>query len=259
MIHRCRKLYAAQPRQLKSKDSQHEQRPMPNSAIDHQFHLALRDQEKAEKFAEHIAELATEIINASLKFSQATKSAYESELIPKRRGADKNFDEADQAKLALGAFSFFMHLLDRCFLDMKTKIMRDAVFDFIFANLPNHLCAKFTTAPAQIQELVLKHYDRRTGQLAEAPIVLGEGLEDKNSAAWCAAQAICDEDLARDDRRLVMIVETQLRQCLETLSFAEHVTAMAELVWLPSHNSTNRLAVRAASDRRGAIGFIGRS
>jgi hypothetical protein len=69
---------------------------MPNSAIDRQFYLALRDQEKAEKFAEHIAELTTEIINASLKFSQATKSAYESELIPKRRGGDKNFDEADQ-------------------------------------------------------------------------------------------------------------------------------------------------------------------
>ena len=208
---------------------------MPNSAIDRQFHLALRDREKAEKFAEHIAELATEIINASVKFSQATKNAYESELIPKRRGGDKNFDEADQAKLALGAFSFFMHLLDRCFLDMKTKIMRDAVFDFIFANLPNHVYAKsFTSVPAQIRELVFYHYDRRTGHLAKAPVVLGDGLEDKNSAAWCAARAICDEDLGRDDRRLVMIVETQLRQGLETLSLAEHVTAMAELVWPPS-------------------------
>jgi len=208
---------------------------MPNSAIDRQFYLALRDQEKAEKFAEHIAELTTEIINASLKFSQATKSAYESELIPKRRGGDKNFDEADQAKLALGAFSFFMHLLDRCFLDIKTKIMRDAVFDFIFENLPNHVYAKsFTSAPTQIQELVLNHYDLRTGQLAEAPVIFGEGLEDKNSAAWCAARAICDEDLGREDHRLLMIVETQLRQGLEKLSLAEHVTGMAELVWLAS-------------------------
>jgi hypothetical protein len=208
---------------------------MPNSAIDRQFYLALRDQEKAEKFAEHIAELTTEIINASLKFSQATKSAYESELIPKRRGGDKNFDDADQPKLALGAFSFFMHLLDRCFLDIRTKIIRDAVFDFIFENLPNHIYAKsFTGAPAQIQEFVLNHYDRRTGQLAEAPVIFGEGFEDKNSAAWCAARAICDEDLGREDRRLLMIVETQLRQGLEKLSLAEHVTAMAELVWLAS-------------------------
>jgi hypothetical protein len=209
---------------------------MLKSAIDREFHIALRDQQKAERFAEHIAEMAADIINASLKFAQATKSAYESELIPKRRGGDSNFDEGDQAKLALGAFSFFMHLLDRCFLDIKTKNMRDAVFDFIFENLPNHVYAEsFTNAPAQIQELVFNHYDRRTGQLAEAPAIFGDGIEDKNSAAWCAARAICEEDLGRNDRRLLMIVEIHLRQGLETLSLAKHVSAMAEIVWTANH------------------------
>jgi len=87
---------------------------MSNPALDRQIKIVLRDDQKAEKFAEYIAELAAQIVNATLKFAEDVKSAYES--IPKRRLGDKNFDEVDQAKLALGAFSFFMHVLDRYIL-----------------------------------------------------------------------------------------------------------------------------------------------
>jgi hypothetical protein len=208
---------------------------MPNSAIDHQFHIALRDDRKAEKFAEHIAELAAQIVNATSNFTQDVKSTYESELIPKRRFGDKNFDETDQAKLTLGAFSFFMHVLDRYFLRMDTKIMRDAVFDFIFENLARYVCATSFTGPlTQADKLVLDHYERRTAQLAEAPVTFGEGVEDRNTAVWRASRAICEEDLGRDDSRLLAIVATQLMRGLERLSLADHITAMAEALCLPS-------------------------
>jgi hypothetical protein len=208
---------------------------MSNSDLDHQFHVALRDPQKAEKFAEHMAELAAQISNATFKFAQDVKQAYESELIPKRRFGDKHFNEADQAKLTLGSFSFFMHVLDRHFLGMDAKFMRNAVFDFIFENLPQQIYAKsFTGSLAQTQKLALNHYDRRTEQLAEAPVVLGEALEDGNAAAWRAARAICEEDLGRDDRRLIVIVRTHLMRGLERLSVAGHIAGMAEALCLPS-------------------------
>lgn len=111
---------------------------MSNPALDSQVKTALRDDKTAEKFAEHIAELTAQIVNATFKFAQDVKSAYES--IPRRRLGDKNFDEIDQAKLALGAFSFFMHALDRFFIPMDTRVMRDMVFDFIFGNVVKGLC-----------------------------------------------------------------------------------------------------------------------
>jgi hypothetical protein len=207
---------------------------MPNPAMDHQFHIALRDDQKAEKFAEHIAELAAQIVNATFKFAQDVASTYESELIPKRRFGDKNFDEADQAKLALGAFSFFMHVLDRYLLD--TKIMRDTVFDFILDNLVQQVYARSFTGPlAQTKKFVLNHYDRRTGQLAEAPVIFGEGPEDRNTARWRAGRAICEEDLGRDDPRLPVIVGTHLVRGLERLALPDHIKAMTEVLCLPSH------------------------
>jgi hypothetical protein len=75
---------------------------MSNPALDSQIKIALRDDKTAEKFAEHIAELAAQIVNATFKFAQDVKSTYES--VPKRRLGDKNFDEIDQAKLAPGRF-----------------------------------------------------------------------------------------------------------------------------------------------------------
>lgn len=144
---------------------------MSNPAVDHQVQIGFRDGQKAEKFAEHMAELAAQIVNATFEFAQDVKSAYE--LIPKRRLVDTNFDETDQAKLALGAFSFLMHVLDRHLLRMDTRIMRDAVFDFIFENVVQQIYAKsFTGPPAQTEKFILHHYDRRTWQLAEAPIKL---------------------------------------------------------------------------------------
>jgi hypothetical protein len=209
---------------------------MSNPAVDHQIQIALRDDQKAEKFAEHIVELAAQIVNATFKFSQNVRSTYESELIPKRRFGDKNFDEIDQAKLALGAFSFFMHVLDRYLLRMDTKIIRDAVFDFLFENLVQQVYAKSFTGPlSQTKKFILNHYDRRTWQLAEAPTIFGEGPEDRNSAMWRAGRAICEEDLGRDDRRLLVIVGTHLMQGLESLALADHITRMAEVLCLPSH------------------------
>ncbi len=208
---------------------------MSNSAVDHQVQIALRDDQKAEKFAEHIAELAAQIVNATFKFADDVKSAYESQLIPKRRFGDKNFDETDHAKLALGAFSFFMHVLDRYFIPMDTKIIRDAVFDFIFENLVQQVYAKSFTGPLpQTEKFILNHCDRRTGQLAEALTIFGEGPEDRNSAMWRAGQAICEEDLGRDDRRLLVIVGTHLMQGLESLALADHITRMREALCVPS-------------------------
>ena len=85
---------------------------MSNPALDRQVRNALRDDEKAERFAEHIAELAAQLVNTSFKFAEEIKSSYESAVIPKRRCTDKKFDQNDHAKLSLGAFSFFMHVLD---------------------------------------------------------------------------------------------------------------------------------------------------
>ena len=207
---------------------------MSNPALDRQILIALRDDQKAEKFAEHIAELAAQIINATFKFSQNVTSTYKSELFPKRRLSDKSFDEIDQAKLALGAFGFFMHVLDRYLLD--TKIMRDTVFDFILDNLVQQVYSRSFTGPlAQTKKFVLNHYDRRTGQLAEAPVIFGEGPEDRNTARWRAGRAICEEDLGRDDRRLLVIVEVHLKRGLERLALVDHATAMAEALCLPSH------------------------
>jgi hypothetical protein len=55
---------------------------MSNPALDSQVKTALRDDKTAEKFAEHIAELTAQIVNATFKFAQDVKSAYES--IPRR-------------------------------------------------------------------------------------------------------------------------------------------------------------------------------
>src|SRR5438874_756236 len=84
------------------------------------------------------------------------------------------------------------------------------------------------------EKFALNHYDCRTRQLAEAPIILGEGLEDRNTAIWHAARAICEEDLGRDDRRLLVIVEVHLKRGLERLALVDHATAMAEALCLPS-------------------------
>jgi len=206
---------------------------MPNSAADHQIQIAPRDGQKAEKFAERIAELAAQLINATFKFAEEVKSTYES--MPKRRFGDKNFDEIDQAKLALGAFSFFMHVLDRYFVPMDTPIMRDMVFDFIFENVVQQVFAKsFTGPPAQTEKFVLNHFDRLTGQLAEAPTIFGEGPEDGNSAIGRAGRTICEEDLGRDDRRLPAVVGTHLMRGLESLALADQITAMVGVLCLPS-------------------------
>jgi hypothetical protein len=214
-----------------------EEKAMSNPAVDHQVQIALRDDQKAEKFAEHIAELAAQIVNATLKFAQDVKSTYESGQIPKRRFGDKSFDETDQARLAVGAFSFFMHVLDRYFVPVDTRIMRDTVFDFIFENVIQQVYAKSFFGPLglQTEKFILNHFDRRTSQLAEAPTIFGEGPEDRNSALWRAGRAICEEDLGRDDHRLFLIVGTHLIQGLESLAFADHIVALAEVLCLPSH------------------------
>ncbi|MGE5365765.1 MAG: hypothetical protein ACM3PO_00610 [Betaproteobacteria bacterium] len=207
---------------------------MSNPALDSQIKIALRDDKTAEKFAEHIAELAAQIVNATFKFAQDVKSTYES--VPKRRLGDKNFDEIDQAELALGAFSFFMHVLDRFFIPMDTRIMRDTVFDFIFENVVQPVYAKSFTGPlAQTEKFVLDHFDRLTGQLADAPAIFGEGPEDGNSAMWRAGRAICAEDLGRDDRRLLVIVGNHLMRGLEDLALADKIAVMASVLRLPGH------------------------
>ncbi len=207
---------------------------MSNPALDSQIKIALRDDKTAEKFAEHIAELAAQIVNATSKFAQDVKSTYEA--IPKRRLGDKNLDEIDQAKLALGAFSFFMHVLDRFFIPMDTRIMRDMVFDFIFENVVQPVYAKSFTGPlAQTEKFVLDHFDRLTWQLADAPAIFGEGPEDRNSAMWRAGRAICADDLGRDDRRLLVIAGDHLMRGLEDLALADKITAMASVLRLPGH------------------------
>ena len=168
------------------------------------------------------------------KFAQDVKSAYESELIPKRRLGDKNFDESDHAKLILGAFNFFIHVVDRYLFHMDSKT-RETVLNFIFDHLVRVYAKSFTGSPAETEKSVFNHYDRRAPQLAEAPTIFGEGLEDKNTAMWRACRAICDEDLGRDDRRLLFIMETHLMQGLESLALADRITAMAEALGLPSH------------------------
>ena len=95
---------------------------MSNPALDSQVKTALRDDKTAEKFAEHIAELTAQIVNATFKFAQDVKSAYES--IPRRRLGDKNFDEIDQAKLALDNIVY-----SRCPIPCRRVAYLNLVYD----------------------------------------------------------------------------------------------------------------------------------
>jgi len=82
---------------------------MANPALDSQIKIALRDDKTAEKLAEHIAELAAQIVNATFKFSQDVKSAYES--IPKRRLGDKNFDEIEARRRKLRSLYWIISIV----------------------------------------------------------------------------------------------------------------------------------------------------
>ncbi len=205
---------------------------MSDPAVDYQIQIALRDDKKRDEFAEHIAELASQIANATFKFSQDVKSAYE--VVPKRRLGDKNFDDIDQLRLTLGAFSLFTHVLDRYLLRMDTGIMREMILDFIFENLVQVYAKSFSRSAPQMEKLVLTHYDGRASELAKAPTVFGENCEDRNTAVRRASRAICEEDLGRDDPRLLVIVDTHLVQALENLALTDQITAMAEVLCLPS-------------------------
>ncbi len=205
---------------------------MSDPAVDYQIQIALRDDKKRDEFAEHIAELASQIANATFKFSQDVKSAYE--VVPKRRLGDKNFDDIDQLRLTLGAFSLFTHVLDRYLLRMDTGIMREMILDFIFENLVQVYAKSFSRSAPQMEKLVLTHYDGRASELAKAPTVFGENCEDRNTAVRRASRAICEEDLGRDDPRLLVIVDTHLVQALENLALTDQITAMAEVLFLSS-------------------------
>src|SRR5215469_904754 len=172
---------------------------MPNPAVDHQVRIALRDDQKAEKFAERIAELAAQIVNTTFEFAEDVKRTYESEAFPKRRRGDRSFDQTDHAKLALGAFSFFMHVVDQDLRRMDFDVVREAVFDLILGNVVERVYASSFTGPlAQNQTFVLNHLDGRVSLLAESPTILGETPDDKDTAVRRASQAICEDDLARD-------------------------------------------------------------
>jgi hypothetical protein len=209
------------------------ERVMSDSALDRQVQIALRGDKKREKLAEHISELTAQIANATFKFSQDVKSAYESAVVPKRRLSDRDFDEVDQAKLTLGAFSFFMHILDRYLLGIDSRLLRQTVLDFIFENLADTYAKSFPGSPAETETFVFNHYNGRVSHLADVPTIIGAGPEDRNSALGRASRAICDEDLGRDDRRLVSIVGTGLMDGLETLAFADHIAVMAQALSLP--------------------------
>ena len=81
----------------------------------------------------------------------------------------------------------------------------------------------------------MDQFDRLTGQLAEAPAIFGEGPEDRNSAMSRAGQAICAEDLGRDDRRLLVIIGDHLMRGLEDSTLADKIAAMAEVLRLPGY------------------------
>ena len=113
--------------------------------------------------------------------------------------------------------------------------MRDMVFDFIFENVVRQVFGKsFTGPPAQTEKFVLNHFDRLTEQLAEAPSIFGEGPEDRNSAMGRVGRTICEEDLGRDDRRLLVLVGTHLMRGLESLALADQITALVGVLCLPS-------------------------
>src|SRR5690348_811406 len=146
---------------------------MSISALDRQVQIALRGDKKREELAEHISELTARIANATFKFSQDVKSAYESAVVPKRRLADRDFDEIDQAKLTLGAFSFFMHILDRYLLGIDSRFLRQTVLDFIFENLAETYAKSFPGSPAETEMFVFNHYNGRVSQLADVPTIIG--------------------------------------------------------------------------------------
>lgn len=203
---------------------------MSNPALDDQVQTALRDDQKSEKFAQHIAGLAVQITNASFEFSKHVMSAYEG--VPKRRLGDRDLDEIDQTRLTMGAFSLFIHILDRYLLCIDSRVLKQTVLDFIFKNIVR-VCARSFSSPTEAEAFVSNHYDGRAPQLAAAPTIFGEGPEDKNTVMWRAIRAICEDDLGRDDRRLNGIVETGLMQGLEALALADRVAAMAEMLSLP--------------------------
>jgi hypothetical protein len=213
---------------------------MPNPAVDHQVRISLRDDQKAEKFAERIAELAAHMVNTTFEFAENVKRTYESEAFPKRRRGDRDFDQTDHAKLALGAFSFFMHVLDQDLRRMDIDIVRKAVFDLILGNVVERVYASSFTGPlAQNQTFVLNHFDDRLSLLAEAPTILGEAPDDKDTAIGRASRAICEDDLGRDDGRLLLIVQTHLTKGLERLALTDKIAGMVEeLCWPISFRKT---------------------
>src|SRR5215472_15113418 len=155
---------------------------MSNPALDDQVHTALRDNQKSEKFAQHIAGLAVQITNASFEFSKHVASAYES--VPKRRLGDKDLDEIDQTRLTMGAFSLFIHILDRYLLCIDSRVLEQTVLDFIFKNIVRVCARSFPGSPTEAEAFVFNHYDGRAPQLAAAPTIFGEGPEDKNTVIW---------------------------------------------------------------------------
>jgi hypothetical protein len=52
---------------------------------------------------------------------------------------------------------------------------------------------------------------------------------------WRAGQAICQDDLGRDDYRLLVIVRTALMLALAGLGLESHVSAMAEALCPEGH------------------------
>jgi hypothetical protein len=48
---------------------------MSNPDVDHQVQMGLRDDRRAERFAEQMAELAAQIVNSTFQFAQDVKTA----------------------------------------------------------------------------------------------------------------------------------------------------------------------------------------
>ena len=116
---------------------------------------------------------------------------------------------------------------------MDVDIIRKAVFDLILGNVVERVYASSFTGPlAQNQTFVLNHFGARLSLLAEAPSISDEGPDDKDTAIHRASRAICEDDLGRDDGRLLLIVQTHLTKGLERLALTDKITGMVEeLCW----------------------------
>jgi hypothetical protein len=128
---------------------------MSNPLLDSQVKTALHDEKTAEKFAEHIAELTAQIVNATFKFAQDVK------VDSKKKTRRQEFWRYRSSQARPGCVQLLYACSRSIFYPCGYPDYESMVFDFIFGNVVKPVYAKtFTGPPAQTEKFVLDQVPR---------------------------------------------------------------------------------------------------